>query len=174
MLGTKPPKKWIGFRASSKQFQDLLLKSFEFNSCYSEQVVSKNQSSTEKQHVIYICYMRINCSDLNSIFSVFFCVKPASFSDFEAFFHMWRMQSTNLMNFAYVAWSFLHSWHIVARVNSCNFSALSRNFFSQLLRIFSQLLRIFSQLLRVHISQEFLRLYFEFLRLYFEFLRLYF
>ena len=167
MLGTKPPKKWIGFRASSKKFQGLLLKSFEFNSCYSEQVVSKNQSSTEKQHVIYICYMRINCSDLNSIFSVFFCVKPASFSDFEAFFHMWRMQSTNLMNFAYVAWFFLHSWHIVARMNSCNFSALSRNFFSQLLRIFSQLLR-------VHILQEFLRLYFEFLRLYFEFLRLYF
>ena len=71
------------------------------------------------------------------------------------------------MNFAYVTWFFLHSWHIVARMNSCNFSALSRNFFSQLLRIFSQLLRIFSQLLRVHISQEFLRLYFEFLRLYF-------
>ena len=72
MLGTKPPKKWIGFRASSKKFQGLLLKSFEFNSCYSEQVVSKNQSSTEKQHAIYICYMRINCSDLNSIFQFFF------------------------------------------------------------------------------------------------------
>ena len=61
-----------GSEPVSKQFQDLRLKSFEFNSCYSEQVVSKNQSSTEKQHVIYICYMRINCSDLNSIFSVFF------------------------------------------------------------------------------------------------------
>ena len=35
-------------------------------------------------------------------FFSFFRVKPASFSDFEAFFHMWRMQSTNLMNFAYV------------------------------------------------------------------------
>ena len=74
-----PAKCWVqsrqrsesGSEASSKKFQGLLLKSFEFNSCYSEQVVSKNQSSTEKQHVIYICYMRINCSDLNSIFQFF-------------------------------------------------------------------------------------------------------
>ena len=174
MLGTKPPKKWIGFRASSKQFQDLLLKSFEFNSCYSEQVVSKNQSSTEKQHVIYICYMRINCSDLNSIFSVFFASNLPHSVTLKHFFTCGACSPQIWMNFAYVTWFFLHSWHIVARMNSCNFSALSRNFFSQLLRIFSQLLRIFSQLLRVHISQEFLRLYFEFLRLYFEFLRLYF
>ena len=44
--------------------------------------------------------------------------------------------------------------------NSCIFSALSRNFFSQPLRIFSQLLRIFSQLVRLRMYREFLRMYF--------------
>ena len=46
------------------------------------------------------------------------------------------------------------------KLNSCNFSALSRNFFSQPLRIFSQLLRIFSQLVRLRMYREFLRMYF--------------
>ena len=179
MLGTKPPKKWIGFRASSKQFQDLRLKSFEFNSCYSEQVqYPRTNHLRKKQHVIYICYMRINCSDLNSIFAVFFASNLPHSVTLKHFFtcgacspQIWWILLT-LPDLSCIVGTLLHVWIPAISppflaIFSRNFSALSRNFFSQLIRIFSQLLRIFSQLLRVHISQEFLRLYFEFLRLYF-------
>ena len=62
-------------------------------------IVSKNQSSTEKTtrdlHMLHA--NKLQRPQL--YFFSFFRVKPASFSDFEAFFHMWRMQSTNLNEF---------------------------------------------------------------------------
>ena len=139
MLGTKPPKKWIGFRASSKKFQGLLLKSFEFNSCYSEQVVSKNQSSTEKQHVIYICYMRINCSDLNSIFQFFLrrtCLMQwlwSIFSHVAHAVHKFEWILLTLPDFSCIVGTLLRVWIPAISppflaIFSRNFSAYSRNF----------------------------------------------
>ena len=154
MLGTKPPKKWIGFRASSKKFQGLLLKSFEFNSCYSEQVVSKNQSSTEKQHVIYICYMRINCSDLNSIFQFFFASNLPHAVTLKHFFtcgacspQIWWILLTS-PDLSCIVGTLLHVW--IPAISPPFLAIFSRNFYAYS-RNFSGCIFL----------QEFLRLYFR-------------
>ena len=140
MLGTKPPKKWIGFRASSKQFQDLRLKSFEFNSCYSEQVqYPRTNHLRKKQHVIYICYMRINCSDLNSIFAVFFASNLPHSVTLKHFFtcgacspQIWWILLT-LPDFSCIVGTLLRVWIPAISppflaIFSRNFYAYSRNF----------------------------------------------
>ena len=183
MPGTKPPKKWTGPRASSKQFQDLRLRSCDSNLCYSEQVASKNFQKPilyRKKQLIYKCsYMRINWRGLNSIFSAFLCQTCLHSETLTHFFTLWRIQPTNLLNFAKLrdlsckVGTLLHVWIPAISppflaIFSRNFSAYSRNF-SAYSRNFSAsgCIRIFSGCIF-----DFLRMYLQFLRLYFEFLRL--
>lgn len=67
----------------------------------------------------------------------------------------------------------LQNYATCDKVNSYNFSAYSRTFFSQHLRVLSQHLRLFSQQLRLLMYFEFILMYFEFVLMYFEFLRMF-
>ena len=152
MPGTQPPKKWIGPRASSKQFQDLRLRSCDSNLCYSMQVASKNFQKPilyRKKSNLFTNVIWEYTEATSTLCFRFFVSNLPAIRDFDAFFSIVAHPVPKFAEFCQVMRSFLQSWHAVARMNSCNFSALSRNFFSQLLRIFSQLLRIFSQLLRL-------------------------
>ena len=183
MPGTQPPKKWIGPRASSKQFQDLRLRSFDSNLRYSEQVASKKcqkpilyRKKTNNLHMLYANKLKRPTSTL--FFSVFLfqtCLHSETLTHFST---LWRIQCTNLLNFAKLrdlsckVGTLRHVWIPAISppflaIFSRNFSAYSRNF-SAYSRNFSAsgCIRIFSGCIF-----DFLRMYLQFLRLYFEFLR---
>ena len=182
MPGTQPPKKWIGPRASSKQFQDLRLRSCDSNLCYSMQVASKNfqKPILYRKKAIYLQMLYGNTLKRPQLYvSVFLfqiCLQLETLTHFSP---LWRIQSPNLLNFAKLCdlsckvGTLLHVWIPAISppflaIFSRNFSAYSRNF-SAYSRNFSAsgCIRIFSGCIF-----DFLRMYLQFLRLYFEFLRL--
>ena len=176
MPGTQPPKKWIGPRASSKQFQDLRLRSCDSNLCYSMQVASKNfqkpilyrKKSNLFTNVIWEYTEATSTLCFRFLFQI--CLQLETLTHFSP---LWRIQSPNLLNFAKLSdlsgkvGTLLHVWIPAISppflaIFSRNFSAYSRNF-SAYSRNFSAsgCIRIFSGCIF-----DFLRLYLQFLRLY--------